>query len=85
MEDCVRMIRVVAESAGASELRHRGAACDPFADVERISVADAFLHMPGSTAGDDRRRGVTDRGAGWTDMESGLAVRRRLTGPISSP
>ena len=47
MEDCVRMIRFAAESAGASELRHRGQSCDPFAAIERISVADTFSRHAG--------------------------------------
>ena len=47
MDDCVRMIRLAAETTGTTMLRHRGLEADPFADVERISVADAFATYAG--------------------------------------
>jgi lysyl-tRNA synthetase class 2 len=47
MDDCVRMIRIAAETTGASRLRHRGLEADPFAEVQRISVADAFREHAG--------------------------------------
>ena len=47
MNDCVRMIRIAAETTGASLLRHRGLEANPFAEVERISVADAFEQHAG--------------------------------------
>ena len=80
MEDCVRMIRIAAEHAGASELRHRGASCDPFADVERISVADAFQQYAGidllATIDAD---GVTDAGALAEQMRrAGLTVPQEI-------
>src|SRR3954466_3145991 len=42
MDDCVALIRIAAETAGAKRLRWRGREADPFAPAERISVADAF-------------------------------------------
>jgi len=42
MADTLVMARRAAEVAGASLFRHRGRACDPFAEAERLSVAEAF-------------------------------------------
>ena len=47
MDDCVRMIRIAAETVGTTILRHRGHDADPFAQVERISVAAAFERYAG--------------------------------------
>jgi lysyl-tRNA synthetase class 2 len=73
MEDCVRMIRIAAEVAGVRVLRHRGAECDAAADVERISVSDAFARH----AGIDLR--ATIRVDGSTDAEA-LAGQMRARG-----
>jgi lysyl-tRNA synthetase class 2 len=72
MEDCVRMIRIAAETTGARALRHRGLEADP-AKVERISVADAFMQY----AAIDLL--ATMDGAGNTDAEA-LAVQMRAVG-----
>lgn len=42
MEDTVSFLRLAAREAGAGLLRFRGRSCDPFAEAERISVAEAF-------------------------------------------
>ena len=42
MQDCADFLRLAAEKAGASVLRFRDRTCDPFAEPERLSVADAF-------------------------------------------
>lgn len=47
MDDCVHMIRIAARTTGVSLLRHRATEADPFAAVERISVADAFARHAG--------------------------------------
>jgi lysyl-tRNA synthetase class 2 len=47
MDDCIRMIGLAARMTGVSMLRHRGLEADPFAAVERISVAEAFLMHAG--------------------------------------
>jgi lysyl-tRNA synthetase class 2 len=47
MDDCVRMIRLAAETTGATVLRWRGRGADAFAEIERISVADAFRQHAG--------------------------------------
>ncbi len=47
MDDCIAMVRIAASVAGVTALRHRGVECDPFAEAERISVADAFARYAG--------------------------------------
>lgn len=42
MDDCMVMLRLAANGAGAGLLRFRDRVCDPFAEFERISVAEAF-------------------------------------------
>ena len=42
MEDTLALVRRAAEIAGATRLIHREQECDPFAEAERLSVADAF-------------------------------------------
>jgi lysyl-tRNA synthetase class 2 len=42
MDDSVVLVRHAAEIAGSRRLVHRGRECDPFADAERVSVAEAF-------------------------------------------
>ena len=64
MQDCVVMLRLAADGAGARLLRYRDRVCDPFADFERISVVAAFQRYAGidllaSIAAD----GTTDAGA----------------------
>jgi elongation factor P--(R)-beta-lysine ligase len=47
MQDCVAMLRMAAEGAGAKILRYRNRVCDPFADFERLTVVDAFQRYAG--------------------------------------
>lgn len=47
MQDCADFLRLAAEGAGAKLLRFRGATCDPFAEPERLSVAEAFTTHAG--------------------------------------
>jgi lysyl-tRNA synthetase class 2 len=42
MVDCVAILRRAAEAAGARAVAFRGRSADPFADPERLSVAEAF-------------------------------------------
>lgn len=81
MEDCIRMIRIAAETTGAARLRHRGAECDASAEVERLTVADAFARYAGidllATMDED---GTTDALALAERMRSaGLAVPNDYT------
>jgi lysyl-tRNA synthetase class 2 len=47
MEDCAAFLRLAAEATGAEVLRFRDRTCDPFAEPERLSVADAFARHAG--------------------------------------
>ena len=64
MRDCAAMLALAAGRAGASRFVFRGRECDPFAEPERLTVADAFAQYSGidllaSVAAD----GSTDREA----------------------
>lgn len=47
MQDCAAFLRLAATAAGAGSLRFRDRTCDPIAEPERVSVADAFLRHAG--------------------------------------
>ena len=75
MDDAVTLVRMAAKQAGAGTLRYRDKACDPFADAERLSVADAFRVHAGIEIMDTLSKdGLAD---GGRDM---LAIRARRAG-----
>ena len=47
MQDCAALLRLAAEQAGATVLRFRDRSCDPFAEPERLSLAEAFARHAG--------------------------------------
>jgi lysyl-tRNA synthetase class 2 len=47
MEDCAALMRLAAETAQARSFRFRGKEADPFADPERLTVAQAFEQFAG--------------------------------------
>ena len=47
MADCGALLALAAEAAGAESLRFRGHACDPYAQAERVTVAEAFERHAG--------------------------------------
>jgi lysyl-tRNA synthetase class 2 len=47
MADCMDFLRLAVVAAGATHLRYRDLVCDPFAEAERLSVADAFARYAG--------------------------------------
>ncbi|WP_237480514.1 EF-P lysine aminoacylase EpmA [Lichenibacterium dinghuense] len=47
MDDCAALLAAAAEAAGSRHWSHRGRSCDPFAEPERVSVADAFARHAG--------------------------------------
>ena len=68
MEDAIALVRLAAGIAGTQSLRHKDQACDPFAEAERLSVAEAFLLHAGveitdtlSTTGDNDRGTLATR------------------------
>jgi len=47
MADCAAMLRLAAEAAGTSHIHWRGRIADPFAEPERLTVAEAFRRHAG--------------------------------------
>lgn len=47
MDDCIGLLRSVANALGLYAFRYNNQDCDPFADWEIISVADAFQKYAG--------------------------------------
>jgi lysyl-tRNA synthetase class 2 len=47
MDDCAAILGVAARAVGASTLKFRGREADPFAEPERITVAEAFARHAG--------------------------------------
>ncbi|WP_275787295.1 EF-P lysine aminoacylase EpmA [Pararhizobium gei] len=47
MNDAAKVLALAAETAGAKHLTYRGATADPFAEPERITVAESFLRFAG--------------------------------------
>ena len=47
IDDCVRLIGLAAEVAAIGCFSFRGRSCDPAAEPERVSVADAFMQHAG--------------------------------------
>ncbi|WP_457151741.1 EF-P lysine aminoacylase EpmA [Mesorhizobium sp. P5_C1] len=64
MQDCAAMLALAAIRAGATRFSFRGRDCDPIAEPERLTVADAFTRYAGidllATVAAD---GATDRDA----------------------
>lgn len=77
MEDTMTFLRLAAEAAGTPLLRFRDRTCDPFAEPERISVAEGFARRAGidllATIGAD---GTPDRDALAVQVTAaGITVR----------
>jgi lysyl-tRNA synthetase class 2 len=47
MQDCAALLALAAKACGATRLRWRGKEADPFAQPERLSVAEAFARFAG--------------------------------------
>ncbi|TGQ73271.1 EF-P lysine aminoacylase GenX [Mesorhizobium sp. M00.F.Ca.ET.186.01.1.1] len=47
MQDCAALLALAATRAGTTRFSFRGRDCDPFAEPERLSVADAFTRHAG--------------------------------------
>lgn len=46
-DDCVALLRLAADTTGAKAFSYRDRTCDPHADVERLTVAEAFTYHAG--------------------------------------
>ena len=47
MADCAALMQIAARSAGVDHFAFRGQICDPFAEPERLTVAEAFERFAG--------------------------------------
>ncbi|MEI3854170.1 MULTISPECIES: EF-P lysine aminoacylase EpmA [Ensifer] len=47
MGDCAEILTLAAETTGTSHFTFQGRTCDPFAEPERLGVADAFARFAG--------------------------------------
>jgi lysyl-tRNA synthetase class 2 len=64
MADCATLMSLAAQQSGASQFRFRGKTADPFAEPERITVAQAFAHYAGvDLLASLSESGATDRDA----------------------
>jgi lysyl-tRNA synthetase class 2 len=73
MDDALDIVCLAAKTAGAAQLVHRGRSCDPFAPVQKITLAQAFTWF----AGIDLMATLDEQGQGVRDA---LAVRARRGG-----
>lgn len=64
MDDCAALLALAAEMAGTRRFDFRGMACDPFAEPERVTVAEAFARYAGvDLLASVNADGSTDRAA----------------------
>ncbi len=81
MDDCAAMLRLAAEAAGSTQLRFRDATCDPFAEPERLSVAEAFgaarRHRPAGDGGTPDGSAGSRRAGRADDCGRAAPCRRR--------
>src|ERR1700760_588616 len=71
--DTLALLWLAADVTGAERLRHRDLECDPRAEAQRLTVADAFTHL----AGIDLLATLSDAGEGDADA---LRLRARRGG-----
>ncbi|HVU20424.1 MAG TPA: EF-P lysine aminoacylase EpmA, partial [Rhizomicrobium sp.] len=71
--DSVGLVRLAAETTGAAQFEHRGRVCDPRAEAEHLTVADAFTHH----AGIDLLSTLNEKGEGQRDI---IATKARRGG-----
>lgn len=76
MEDCARLLALAAETGQRKTFTYRGMAADPFAEPERLSVAEAFERYAGiDLLATLDRDGASDRQAlAVAAREAGLRV-----------
>jgi lysyl-tRNA synthetase class 2 len=72
-DDCIALMRLAADTTGTTMFMHRDRHCDPRAEAQRMTVADAFTHF----AGIDLLATLNDKGEGNRDI---LATKARRAG-----
>ncbi|HEY2710853.1 MAG TPA: EF-P lysine aminoacylase EpmA [Caulobacteraceae bacterium] len=78
MSDCVALLGLAAEAAGARRFEYRGRSCDPFAAPIRITVAEAFDQFAGIDL-------FATLPTGRADNRLGLAVAAAAAGVRTAP
>lgn len=73
MTDCAALVAQAARAAGTTTLRRGDVTCDPFADPERVSVAEAFARHAGVDL-------LATMGADGTPDRDALAAQVRAAG-----
>jgi elongation factor P--(R)-beta-lysine ligase len=63
MSDCAAILAETAKAAGTAEFSFRGRSADPFAEPERLTVAEAFARFAGIDLLATLRGGTQDRSA----------------------
>ncbi|RAK65477.1 EF-P lysine aminoacylase EpmA [Phenylobacterium kunshanense] len=82
MDDCAALLRLAAEAAGTRSLSWRGSTADPFADPERLTVAEAFerhagVDLFGDLYGQARAIGIRlAEDDTWADVFSRIIVEK---------
>jgi elongation factor P--(R)-beta-lysine ligase len=74
MSDCAAILSVAAKAAGTAEFCFRGRSADPFAEPERMSVAEAFARFAGIDILATLRPGGHDRAA-FADAARASGIR----------
>jgi lysyl-tRNA synthetase class 2 len=74
-EDCLTLVKLAAETAGARQLSFRERTCDPRVEAERLTVAQAFTYH----AGIDLLSTVTPNGEGDRNAFAAKARRAGFT------
>jgi len=69
--DCLTVLRLAAETAGAKSMSFRDRSCDPLSEPERLRVGEAFLRH----AGIDLLATLSEDGTGRRDVLAVQAVR----------
>ncbi|ACG79079.1 asparaginyl-tRNA synthetase [Phenylobacterium zucineum HLK1] len=82
MDDCAALLRLAAEATGTTAFDWRGGRCDPFAEPERLTVAQAFerhagIDLFGDLAAQARAAGMrVARDDVWADVFSRIIVEK---------
>jgi lysyl-tRNA synthetase class 2 len=82
MDDCAALLRLAAQATGALTFAFRGGTCDPFAEPERITVAEAFERYAGVDLFGDLAPQAAARGLRVADDDSWADVFSRIIAEI---
>ena len=82
--DCIDLLRLACEVTGASALRWRDGACDPFAEPQKLTVSTAFAEIAGISGVIDGDRDALIKTSGvdarasdtWSDIFSRALVEK---------